>query len=149
MNEIAVKVRLSLPFSWQYGYWQAWEDVQSLLSEWGEFTYQVSEIHVCVDVAGYPLDSLHAKNFTRRGHVVRWHQEDILILDIKPESDPDDCAQSIVSVRYWEQEGLAFSPTAAHSVTIYNKLREICLKSRDKPGSLISGKPTAGTGLIL
>jgi hypothetical protein len=76
MNTIGVKVRVSSSFLWAHGYRTAWAIVEKVLAEFGEFQFQPSEAHLCVDVAGMLVDDLHQQDFTRRGHVVRWHQND-------------------------------------------------------------------------
>src|SRR5215472_16620743 len=130
MNDIAVKVRVSSAFLWEHGHRQAWEHITHLLDEWGAFTYQPSEAHLCTDVAGMPLHKLNPHEFTRRGHVVRWHQDDALILDLEPSRKDYD--STTVSIRYGEQKGIAFSPGSPHTVVLYNKPREIRYHSPDK-----------------
>ena len=73
-------------------------------------------------------------DFVRRGHVTRWHQEDVLLLDVveRPKASGEGRTMLDVVQRYREQETLNFSLAAPHACVVYNKPREIRLKSRDK-----------------
>jgi hypothetical protein len=133
LNGITCQARLSSPFLWQHGYRQAWSIVEQTLSEIGAFHYQPSEVHLAVDVAGKSLESLKESDFVRRGHVTRWHLEDAQILDVPPShAYLSKRAQHDIIVRYREPETLSFSLAAPHSGVVYNKPREIRVKSHDK-----------------
>jgi hypothetical protein len=95
---------------------------------------QISELHLCADVAGMHVDALRVADFVHRGTIARWAQEDAEVLDLlEDEAMGIEGAPRIdVCTRYREQETLMFSHTAPHSCAIYNKPREIRVKSRDK-----------------
>src|SRR5262249_21701529 len=130
----------SSTFLWRFGYQQAWAKVERLLVSWADragMSFQVSELHLCADVAGLHMDALRVADFVHRGAVARWTQEDAgLLLDRVPhQHSPGDSDQHCtIDVRtcYREQETLTLSQTAPHSAALYNKPREIRVKSRDK-----------------
>lgn len=143
LNGICAQVTLSSTFLWRFGYRQAWEKVERLLATWctrAGALYQVSELHLCADVAGLALDELQVADFVHRGTVARWAQEDAAILDLVTHEVASQEGQLAgqerplidVRTRYREQETIMFSQTAPHSCAIYNKPREIRVKSRDK-----------------
>jgi hypothetical protein len=145
LNGICCQATLSSPFLWRFGYQQAWSKVERLLTSWctrAGVTFQVSELHLCADVAGVDVDELRAGDFVHRGRIARWRLEDAEILELATSyvGAPDPSGRAGTSERpavevlsrYREQETLVFSQKAPHSATIYNKPREIRLKSRDK-----------------
>ncbi len=145
LNGICCQVTLSSSFLWRFGYRQAWSRVERLLTSWctrAGVTFQVSELHLCADIAGVDVDELQVSDFVHRGRIARWRLEDAEVLDFASSVvDPFDPAIGVrapdrpsveVLSRYREQETLVFSQKAPHSATIYNKPREIRLKSRDK-----------------
>jgi hypothetical protein len=141
MNNIGVKVRLSSSFLWAHGYRTAWEMVKRALSEFGDFVFQPSEVDVCVDVAGMLDDRLRQCDFTRRGHVVKWHQNDALILGLKPGNEDTEPTSFL---RYGEQEGLSFSPGSPHGWSFTTSHVRYVTRARTKRGLVISGGPMAG-----
>jgi hypothetical protein len=133
LNDITAEIRLSSPFLWEFGYRQAWEQVKALMREIGDFSYQISEIHLCVDVAGMLVDRLKRQEFVGRGHITRWHEEDALIVDLAERRRKGENRPVVeVVTRYGQVETIRFSPRSAMSGTVYDKLREIRFHSPDK-----------------
>jgi hypothetical protein len=142
LNGICCQVTLSSAFLWRFGHCAAWDKVERLVGSWctgAGASYQVSEVHLCADVAGLDVDALRPGDFVHRGRVARWRLDDAELLELVQEDVQDDAVEPSVTrpavevlTRYREQETLAFSQAAPHSATIYNKPREIRLKSRDK-----------------
>jgi len=164
LNGICCRVRLSSEILWRYGYRRAWGTVCALLERWADtdsteetsdlaaadapnaLTYQVSELHLCADVAGHEVDALRREDFVHRGSIATWHANDAQLLDLlevrsregaeeqRQQKREAEAAQPIVEVyiRHGETEGISFSKTAAHACAIYNKPKEIRHQSRDK-----------------
>ncbi len=138
MNGISCQVRLSSPFLWRHGYLLAWELVEDFLRPL--FTkdtwFQASELHVCADIAGLGVATLHDAHFVTRAQVVRWHKDDALVMDIqekKPRGPGKDERPGLQLVkRYREKETLTFSPRGDLEVQVYDKPKEIRRKSPDK-----------------
>jgi hypothetical protein len=134
-NHICCRVTLSSNFLWRFGYRQAWAKAHAVIGTWVEelHGYQMSELHLCADVAGLNIASLRGEEFVHRGAVSRWHLEDAEILELVEERAAEQSHPQLqLHARYRELEGLSFSLTAPHSAVIYNKPREIRVKSRDK-----------------
>src|SRR5262249_14844247 len=140
LNGICCQVTLGSTFLWRFGYRQAWAKVERLLASWANragISFQVSELHLCADVAGLHVDALRVADFLHRGTVARWTQEDAELLEVVPHKvlgsgEGEERPTIDVRTRYREQETLTFSQTAPHSAALYNKPREIRVKSRDK-----------------
>ncbi len=164
LNEIACRATLSAPFLWQFGYRRAWALVERVVAAWVVSRevpdqtpkvkrlmrdlrrkyhddsgllpprFQVSELHLCADVAGMNVADLDVSEFVHRGTVARWYLDDAEVLEAVtlPPSSPGDKPQIGLHTRYREMETLAFSLAAPHSATLYNKPREIRTKSPDK-----------------
>jgi hypothetical protein len=94
----------------------------------------VSELHLCADVAGLNAADLQANDFVSRSTVARWYLDDVETFEAVQTAakDADGKPQIGMYTRYREQETVAFSLSAPHSATLYNKLREIRTKSPDK-----------------
>ncbi len=164
MNDIACRATLSAPFLWQFGAQRAWSFVEPVLERWVvrredddldavtkrklrnqrkvlhddagllPARFQVSELHLCADVAGVNAADLDTAAFVHRGTVARWYLDDAEVFQaiaIPPQS-AEDKPQIGLYTRYRELETLAFSLSAPHSATLYNKPREIRTKSPDK-----------------
>ena len=75
LNGIIGKARLSSVFLWQYDSGDAlsllWDFLQDFYGS--AFTLQVSEVHLCADVAGWELSLDDAKAFISRGHRRKTH----------------------------------------------------------------------------
>jgi hypothetical protein len=152
-NGVCCRVRLRADFLWRFGYRQAWAQVQALLDEWaaderkvesqagvegGSPRLQVSELHLCADMAGMAVDRLQRGEFVHRGTITSWHVSDAQLVELIPQTDgartgvKDALPVVDLRLRHGETEGLSFSKTGAHSCAIYNKPREIRYQSRDK-----------------
>ncbi len=136
MNGISCQARLSSSFLWRHGYLLAWEMVQDFLTPL--FTkdtwFQVSELHVCADIAGQAVATLHDAHFVTRAQRVRWHKEDALVLDIKERralAGEERPGLQLVK-RYRDKETLTFSPRGGLELQVYDKPKEIRRKSPDK-----------------
>src|SRR5262245_16213635 len=133
LNGICGRVTLGSTFLWRFGYRQAWARVARLIRSWAaaqdagvDLRFQVSELHLCADVAGLAIHALEVADFVHRGTVTRWTQEDAEILALVPLDSPEfngDPGQGTgnghrplidVHTRYREQETLTFSQTAPH-----------------------------------
>lgn len=135
MNGISCQVRLSSAFLWRHGYRQAWALVEAFLAplcESGTW-FQVSEVHPCADIAGVAIATLKDAHFVTRAQVVRWHQDDALILELAERQSRHTERPTLELIkRYRDKETLTFSPRGNLSVQVYNKPREIRRKSPDK-----------------
>jgi hypothetical protein len=84
LNGISCQARLSSSFLWRHSYRKAWALVEAFLTPL--FTkgtwFQTSEMHLCADMAGLRVESLRDADFVTRSQVVRWHQDDALLLDL-------------------------------------------------------------------
>lgn len=127
----AVKVRLSSLFLWKWGKRHAWELVEAMLSEWGDFTYQPSEAHLCADVAGRSAGTLRRRDFVTRSRATRWHAEDAEVIHLVEHRTSDRPMVEAV-VRCAQQETLSFSLGAPMSAALYDKPIEIRQHSPDK-----------------
>jgi len=150
LNGICCRVRLASELLWRVGYREAWRQVRATVDGWGDpqaqpLRYQVSELHLCADVAGLGVDTLRREAFVHRGAITSWHISDAQLLDLVPPTEgtakAGDAGAAVplpapplvtVQVRHGETETITFSQTAPHSCAIYNKPREIRLKNRDK-----------------
>lgn len=164
LNAIACRATLSAPFLWQFGPRRAWSFVERVVGQWvirqedGDLTpgerrrfrtqrralhddagllpahFQVSEVHLCADVAGLNAADLDVSAFVHRGTVARWYLDDAEVFEAiaAPPQDAESKPQIGLYTRYRELETLAFSLAAPHSATLYNKPREIRTKSPDK-----------------
>ena len=135
LNGIGCQVRLASPFLWRRGYRDAWDRTETFLRRLfqKDTWFQTSEIHLCADVAGLAVDQLQEKAFVTRSQVKRWHLDDALVMHLATRSPRIEGMPTVEVVRrYRERETLSFSLSAAHSVMVYNKPREIRFKSRDK-----------------
>src|SRR5262249_19506921 len=82
-------------------------------------------------VAGVNAADLEVGAFVHRGTVARWYLDDAEVFEAvaTPPQDAISKPQIGVYTRYRELETLAFSLSAPHSATLYNKPREIRTKS--------------------
>lgn len=134
-NDITLHVRLSSAFLHEHGYQVAWDHVAALLRQWGQFTYQPSEVHLYADVAGMLTDTLRRRDFVTRARLTRWHVEDAAIIELverRPRPDRADAGIQVIQ-RYGQQETLEFGrKTSAHACSVYDKPREIRQHAPDK-----------------
>jgi hypothetical protein len=126
------KARLSAAFLWKHGPVEALPFLyEYLVAFLGSecFSLQVSEVHLCVDVAGWELSLADAGAFITRGHRRRLRQE-----GVGGEGDGVSEAPALPNVetprlevslngRRWGT--FDFSRGAAHSCCIYDKTAEL------------------------
>jgi hypothetical protein len=126
LNGIIGKARLASSFLWQYDSGEAlsllWDFLQDFYGT--AFTLQVSEVHLCADVAGWELSLDDAKAFISRGHCRKTH------LDLPDGQDSSDEATTELPAIEVNMDGrrctgFEFSKGAAHSCCIYDKTKEI------------------------
>jgi hypothetical protein len=133
------KARLSAAFLWEHGPIEALPLLYTFLvgvlgSE--RFTLQVSEVHLCVDVAGWEPTLEDARAFITRGHRRRMRQEGTG--DGGADDGDDGEAEKQVETprlevslngRRWGT--FDFSRGAAHSCCIYDKTAELSASRKD------------------
>jgi hypothetical protein len=126
LNHIIGKARLSAAFLWEHEVGEGLHLLYSfLVGFYGEgFTLQVSEVHLCADIAGWELSLDDAPAFITRGHRRKTH--------IESEDAGDDSGEEPVvrpslelNMTGRRRTGYEFSKGAAHSCTIYDKTKEI------------------------
>jgi hypothetical protein len=132
LNSIIGKARLSSGFLWE----QELGDALGLLYDflagfYGEgFTLQVSEVHLCADVAGWNLSLDDALAFITRGHRRKTHTEGD-DADDDPEHEPYVRPSLELNMTGRRCTGYEFSKGAAHSCCIYDKTKEISVSRKD------------------
>ncbi len=128
-NHIAGKARLSSAFLWEHGPDVALANLYAfVVSFFGAqgLRLQVSEVHLCADVAGWELSLGDAPAFITRGHKRRTHVEE-------PEQDEDAPGAPGFEMNLEGRRctGYEFSKGAAHSCCIYDKTKEITKSRKD------------------
>jgi len=136
LNHIVGKVRLASAFLWEQGLDGALAKTFDFLATlYGEgITLQVSEVHLCADVAGWELSLEDAQAFITRGHNRTTHLDN-------HDGDRDRVAagaeDDVVAPRFALHmsgrrcTGYEFSTGAAHSCCIYDKTKEIAVSRKD------------------
>jgi hypothetical protein len=129
MNGIIGKARLASAFLWEQGVDRALALLYTfLVAFFGEgFTLQVSEAHLCCDVAGWELSLADAHVFLTRAHKRASHLEP---------ADADERNEYGAPQLEANQDGrrctgFEFSKGASHSSTVYDKTREIVVSRKD------------------
>jgi hypothetical protein len=131
LNHIVGKARLAAAFLWEHGPDIALTALfDFLVTLYGEdFSLQVSEVHLCADVAGWELSLEDAGAFITRGHNRTTHVEG---------DDTDDNAGEAFVAPTFEVNmtgrrctGYEFSKGAAHSCCLYDKTKEITVSRKD------------------
>jgi hypothetical protein len=128
------KARLSAAFLWEHGPIEALPLLYTFLVGFlgGErFTLQVSEVHLCVDVAGWEPTLEDARAFITRGHRRRMRQEGTGDGD---ESETDEAVETPrleVSLNGRRWGTFDFSRGAAHACCIYDKTAELAASRKD------------------
>jgi hypothetical protein len=136
LNHIIGKARLASVFLWAQGPDVALAQLYAfLVSLYGEcFTLQVSEAHLCADIAGWELALDAANAFITRGHHRQTHLAD------PNAADTDDDAESAGTYSLPACEvhqhgrrctGYEFSRGGVHSCRIYDKTKEITVSRKD------------------
>src|SRR5260221_8163631 len=131
LNHIVGKARLSSAFLWEQGLDVALACLYDfLVLLYGEgFTLQVSEVHLCADIACWELSLEDARAFITRGHNRTTHVDG-------PEADPGSGNEYVaptfeLNMRGRRCTGYEFSKGAAHSCCIDDKTTEITLSRKD------------------
>jgi hypothetical protein len=122
-TQIAAKARLSAAYLWATEIGDALTQVYAFLTclLGSEPFLQVSEAHLCVDVAGWELAVADAAAFVTRGHRrgLRLEDEDETPPGLQINLNGRRCGT------------LDFSKGAAHSCCIYDKTKEITVSRKD------------------
>jgi hypothetical protein len=125
-NHIVAKARLSAAYLWANDIGDCLAAVFGFLTELfgGEPLLQVSEVHLCVDVAGWTLTMSEAQAFVTRGYRRGLRLED--------EDGPEATAPELqVNLNGRRCGTLDFSKGAPHSCCIYDKPAEITVSRKD------------------
>jgi hypothetical protein len=121
--QIVAKARLSAAYLWATEIGNALTQVYGFLTGMlgSEPSLQVSEAHLCVDIAGWELAVGDAAAFVTRGHRrgLRLEDEDETPLALQINLNGRRCGT------------LDFSKGAAHSCCIYDKTKEITVSRKD------------------
>jgi len=131
-NHVIGKARLASTLLWEQGPDTALSLLYTFLVRvFGEgFTLQVSEVHLCADLAGWELAVEDTHAFITRGHNKAGHAlgtgEDTNI-NAASEETPD-CAFHLSGRRC---TGFEFSRGGAHSCRIYDKTKELAVSHKD------------------
>ena len=132
LNHIIGKARLSAAFLWEHEVGEALHLLYSfLVGFYGEgFTLQVSEVHLCADIAGWELSLDDAPAFITRGHRRKTHTEGE---DAEDEAEEEPFVRPSLELNMTGRRctGYEFSKGAAHSCTIYDKTKEITVSRKD------------------
>jgi hypothetical protein len=133
LNGIVGKARLSSAFLWQYDPGDALPLLFDFLADFygTSFTLQVSEVHLCADIAGWDLSLADATAFISRGHNRKTYLGESDMGD--GERDPRSYKLPTLEVNMDGRRctGYEFSKGAAHSCCIYDKTTEITRSRKD------------------
>jgi hypothetical protein len=135
LNHIVGKARLASAVLWEQGLDVALAKAFDFLATlYGEgITLQVSEVHLCADIAGWELSLEDAQAFITRSHHRTTHVEDG---DKSGDDDPGDGEAYMTPAFELHMTGrrctgYEFSTGAAHSCCIYDKTKEITVSRKD------------------
>ncbi len=122
LNGIVGKARLSSAFLWQFDPGEALAKLFDFLADFygSSFTLQVSEVHLCADIAGWELSLDDATAFISRCHNRKTHLE-----TAEQDDDANDLPTIEVNLNGRHCSGYEFSKGATHSCCIYDKTKEI------------------------
>jgi hypothetical protein len=131
LNHIIGKARLSAAFLWEHEVGEGLHLLYSFLAGFygDSFTLQVTEVHLCADIAGWELTLDDAPSFITRGHRRKTHTEgeDLDVAEDEPYVRPS----LELNMTGRRCTGYEFSKGAAHSCTIYDKTKEITVSRKD------------------
>jgi hypothetical protein len=129
LNQIIGKARLSSAYLWEKGPEDALSALYGFLVEFYGLglELQVSEAHLCADIAGWEPSLHDAPAFITRGHRRKTHTESIGV-----DSDKAGCDDSKMEVNFDGRRctGYEFSKGAVHSCCIYDKTKEITVSRK-------------------
>jgi len=127
------KARLSAAFLWEHGPIEALPLLYNFLAGlFGEkFALQVSEVHLCADVAGWEPSLEDARAFITRGHRRRMRQEGTGDGDDEGTPDEVETPRLEISLNGRRWGTFDFSRGAAHACCIYDKTAELSASRKD------------------
>jgi hypothetical protein len=133
LNGIVAKARLSSSLLWELGQERALATLYAFLVSFlgGEsFTLQVSEVHLCVDVADWDItladaEACVSRSRGRKNHLVKPDE------DIQPDDGDWEVPDLDVNTNGRLCTGFEFSKKAPHSCVIYDKTKELRKSRKD------------------
>src|SRR5262249_45850935 len=133
LNGIVGKARLASVFLWECGPEAALDLLyRFLVGFYGEgFSLQVSEVHLCADIAGWELSLDDAPAFITRGHNRTTHAEANAGTEVNNDDGRFDAPAFDVNMNGRRCTGYEFSKGAAHSCCIYDKSKELTISHKD------------------
>jgi hypothetical protein len=131
LNHIVGKARLTSAYLWEQSPDVAPARLYTFLAGfYGEdFSLQVSEVHLCADIAGWELDLDDTDAFITRGHNRVTHTTSAQ--DSINDASPYLLPAVDVNLSGRRCTGFEFSKGAAHSCCIYDKTKEITKSRKD------------------
>lgn len=129
LNHIIGKARLSSAYLWESGPADALSALYSFLVDFYGlgFNLQVSEAHLCADIAGWEPSLADAPAFITRGHRRKTHTESHATDATRPDEPTGDVEVNFDGRRC---TGYEFSKGAVHSCCIYDKTKEITVSRK-------------------
>jgi hypothetical protein len=150
LNGIIAKARLSSAFLWERGADGALALLAVFLVGYfgDDISLQVSEAHLCADVAGWDVSLDDAPRFLTRAHKRSSH------LDVPDSAEDETCGADEappleVNLDGRRCTGFVFSRGAAHSCTLYDKTKEITVSRKDWMRVVWRCHGWDGTGRVL
>lgn len=130
LTHIAVKARLSAAFLWEHEIGESLAYLYSFLASFlgVPFTLQVSEVHLCVDVAGWEprLGDLGA-------FITRSRSKGLRLEELDEEDDNDELVPPELRLQFTGRRltTLDFSKGSPHACCIYDKTAELIVSRKD------------------
>jgi len=133
LTHIVAKARLSSAFLWEHEIGTALTLLYGFLVEflYASFTLQVSEVHLCVDVAGWELSIEDVPSFITRSRNkgLRLFPTEMVVADDEEDFvSPSDMRLQFAGRRL---ATLDFSKGAPHACCLYDKTAEITVSRKD------------------
>lgn len=133
LTHIVAKARLSSAFLWEHAIGTALTLLYGFLAEFLQvaFTLQVSEVHLCVDLAGWELSLSEMPAFITRSRSkgLRLFPSEASTTDDESFILPSDVRLQFAGRRL---ATLDFSKGAPHACCIYDKTAEIAVSRKDR-----------------
>jgi hypothetical protein len=156
LNGTIAKARLSSAFLWEHGPEVALTLLYAFLVGWlgrERFRLQISEVHLCVDVAGWDLtladaDAFLSRSRARTSRLVRPEEDD---LREAAGTQEDDYSAPSVTVHTNGRvcTGFEFSKKAPHSCVIYDKTRELARSRKEWMHTVWQANGWDGRGRVI
>jgi hypothetical protein len=129
-NHVVGKARLASALLWEHGPGNALSLLYTFLAHvFGEgFTLQVSEVHLCADLAGWELAVEDTHAFITRGHHKAGHIPDA---NAAMADDTEGVPSLAFHLSGRRCTGFEFSRGGAHSCRIYDKTKELVVSHKD------------------